>query len=475
MLQARSRSFDIDRYLKRQPSNLIQSIKIIRLKDKKVLIEHDANREMVPASVMKLVTSGAALHFFGSHHQFETKLFHTKTRSQGKITGNLVVVGGGDPMLTSEKLWQMAADLRHLGIREVKGNLIVDNSFFEGPARDRARQEGKRAASFAYDAPISALGINFNTYAIAIAPGASVGARAIVRADPYALPSLKISNRVTTTKAGRKGKLRATRISLKNGGASLQVSGTIAKDQGLKKLYRSVNDPVLASGEIVQAFLKAQGVTVQGKVVKGKAPQNAKPLLSFKGAPLAKVVKSLNYYSNNYIADVLMRALGKKTTATSKQVAQLSINVRGTNMLEHFLRDIVKTSAPFKVADGSGLSTTNRMSAAALTALLVFMSEKFDIFPEFITSLPSSGLTGSLKDRFRTKETAPLVGFVRAKTGTLSRPVSVSTIAGYIEHPTHGTLAFAILQNGRRKTAQPNILEMRRKQDISLQKVLQYL
>jgi D-alanyl-D-alanine carboxypeptidase/D-alanyl-D-alanine-endopeptidase (penicillin-binding protein 4) len=120
------------------------------------------------------------------------------------------------------------------------------------------------------------------------------------------------------------------------------------------------------------------------------------------------------------------------------------------------------------VVNGSGLSTNNRLSARNLTDVLVYAAEKMEIFPEFLASLPASGWDGTLKKRFDDPGMKLLSGKVRAKTGTLSQPVSVSSLAGYVRHPVHGLVAFAIVQNGIPGRNQPSIDGLRRSQDAML-------
>ena len=101
-------------------------------------------------------------------------------------------------------------------------------------------------------------------------------------------------------------------------------------------------------------------------------------------------------------------------------------------------------------------------------SLLEYMYKRMDIFPEFLSSLPASGWDGTLEDRFRRQNLKHLVGKVRAKTGTLTRPISVSSLAGYMGHPKHGMLAFVIIENGKAKKEQANILDLRARQESAL-------
>ena len=103
------------------------------------------------------------------------------------------------------------------------------------------------------------------------------------------------------------------------------------------------------------------------------------------------------------------------------------------------------------------------------------METRADIFPEFLASLPASGRDGTLKKRFDVMSTQSAIGKVRAKTGTLTQPVTVSSLAGYLRHPQHGWIAFAIMQNGKSRKRQPSVLDLRAKQDKAVTQMLKAL
>ena len=134
--------------------------------------------------------------------------------------------------------------------------------------------------------------------------------------------------------------------------------------------------------------------------------------------------------------------------------------------LSNFLKDDVGISSPYIVKNGSGLNPDNRFSASQIVKILDFSFRNFTIFPEILASLPISGLDGTLKDRF---EKFPIT--VRAKTGTLTEPITVSTIAGYIFHPKHHFVAFAVLANGNNRYPNANLIQLRYDQEQHLLKI----
>ncbi|MBQ49939.1 MAG: D-alanyl-D-alanine carboxypeptidase/D-alanyl-D-alanine-endopeptidase [Zetaproteobacteria bacterium] len=474
------------------PKKMRQSIRFVRVSDGHIIFEHKPNNMVTPASVTKIITAAAALHYFGHDFQFETKIYHTGKRKNGTILGDLYIRGSGDPMLTNEKLWQLAADIRHLGIREIKGNLIIDNSLFDTEYRDSSRIQGRKISSHAYDSPITPLGVSFNTFAIAIAPGQTIGSKAYVSIDPYPFDSLEIGNKLITRNGNSKPSIRVSRVSLKNKQSSLFLSGKIPVNHSIKKVYRSVSNPLWASSQQIRSFFKNEGISISGTNQEGNTPADAVELYTLSGYPMHRIVNGLNKYSNNFIADMLTKALGSwfpkgkiiplpptwkptpenqndKNFRKSKPAPKsLGTMAGGVETINHFLKEVVKTKQPWVIKNGSGLSPDNQFSASFITDILLWAANDMNVFPEFISSLPSSGKDGTLRKRFSKRETHKFRGLIRAKTGTLSQPFSVSSIAGYLRHETHGLVAFAILENGLSGRAQPSILDIRERQDFAL-------
>lgn len=439
-----------------------QSVLVKRLSDGKIIYENNKDLALSPASVTKLFTSAAMLAKFSPAHKFETTFFYTGKNVKGVIEGNLHIVGSGDPLLINEKLWQMAADFKHLGIREIKGDIVIDNSLFDGSTWDKSRRGSRHSSNNAYDAPVSAFGVNFNTFPIAFAPGYKKNDKAFMSIDPYPIKGINLINGVTTS---NNTSLRARRSS-KNGQVNVSSSGSISPGSSLKKLYRSVADPTTSGGEQIRSFLREFDIEVRGSVKSGRKPRPSKFLYKIESYELSRMISGLNKYSNNYIADVLIKRLGA-SFYKGKEYHPGSLKA-GMSVLKDFLVNEVNISSGAKLHNGSGLDTRNRVSASHVMSLLEYMYKRMDIFPEFLSSLPASGWDGTLEDRFRRQNLKHLVGKVRAKTGTLTRPISVSSLAGYMGHPKHGMLAFVIIENGKAKKEQANILDLRARQESAL-------
>lgn len=455
-----------------------RSIHVVRLRDGATLYQDHADQTVTPASVSKLITAAAALDSLTPAFEFTTSLYATGPLKSGVISGDLVIVGDGDPYLVSEKVWQLAIDLKNMGLKSVNGDLIIDDRLFDKEVRDESRMAGKRFSKRAYDAPVSAFGINFNTFAVMVAPGDRVGQAAKIALDPYPLSGVRLQGVVQTKNGNRNSGVKVSRrLDAKTQTEELTVSGTIGVAAAPAKIYRSVSDHETATGEYVRAFLQAQGILISGKTRLGPIPATAKKLYDLEGYPMQKVITGLNKYSNNYIADVLIKRMGAKFPKDGRQPDEPRTGTyeNGIAVVNRFLKEKVGIKSQFVLKNGSGLSTDNRLSSRQITKLLQYMETRADIFPEFLASLPASGRDGTLKKRFDVMSTQSAIGKVRAKTGTLTQPVTVSSLAGYLRHPQHGWIAFAIMQNGKSRKRQPSVLDLRAQQDKAVTQMLKAL
>jgi D-alanyl-D-alanine carboxypeptidase/D-alanyl-D-alanine-endopeptidase (penicillin-binding protein 4) len=441
--------------MKTRPQSVESSVKFVRLSDGKTLAEKDSGKLLIPASTSKLVTAAAALSQLDTNHSFKTDVYYSGTLNNGVISGDLIFKGSGDPFLVSEKIWEMAQDLKVMGIKEIKGSIVLDQSLYDNVDRDYGRMQAEKYSRNAYDAPILPMSVNFNTYTVSAVVDRRSG-KAAVQIWPHPLPNLVSMQNNLRVEDGR-SRIHVER-STRKGKSTVSVSGKISEVDGIKKFWKSVGDGGLASGEYIRSFLVSAGIKSPGKVkstdgVKGRMTK----LYTIQGYPLTKSIEGLNKYSNNFIADMLTKYLGAKSTGGKGTFSA------GAKALENFLKRKVGVRTDFTLKNGSGLSTSNRLSADQLCDLLVFMQKRIELFPEFLASLPASGTDGTLKDRF--KKYGLLKGKVRAKTGTLTQPVSVSSLAGYFVHEKHGWVAFAIIENGRKGKSQPSITSLRNLQE----------
>jgi D-alanyl-D-alanine carboxypeptidase/D-alanyl-D-alanine-endopeptidase (penicillin-binding protein 4) len=455
-----------EQILKSKSESVTRSVQVMRLSDGKVLFESNASQLLSPASVTKVLTSAVALAKLTPAFRFTTDFYATPSPTSQGTYQDLYVVGGGDPYLVSEQLWQAVADLKHLGVKEFKGDIVIDSSLFGDDDRDESRKDGAKKSRHAYDAPVSAFAINFNTYAIAVAPGSKLGAPAAVSLDPYNLPPVTLVNQVKTSK---KTSLSIKREAKATGAEQLIASGEIAVDAPMQKIYRSVTDPLVSSGAILRTFLEKAGITVKGLVRAGIRPPSAKLLLTLESYEMRRIIQGLNVFSNNFIADSLIKRIGARFPKDGEADMPGSGTLEaGLDVLRNYLVADIGIKEPFILENASGLAPQNRLSSAQVVKVLATLEKQMEIFPEFLGSLPAIGWEGTLKKRFNRNGRDELKGLVRAKTGTLTEPVSVSSIAGYFRHAKHGLIAFCIIENGVAGKKQPGIAELKEGQDKAL-------
>jgi serine-type D-Ala-D-Ala carboxypeptidase/endopeptidase (penicillin-binding protein 4) len=380
----------------------------------------DAHRLLPPGSVQKVVTSAAALDLLGPDHTFETRL-RAGGRVEGRVlAGDLYLEGNGDPFLVSERLWLLAQDVAATGLREVQGKLIVD----AGRVADLDSIRTAERTDSPYASPVSRVGVNFNNLCFLVRPGAGPGLPAFVASDPFPIAGVSIDSAVRTGKAEP---LQWTRTADKTG-ETWKVQGAVASDSPAARVYRAASDPARLAGSVLEGLLAQSGIAVGG-VEEGRAPSGAQVIASLPSLPLGALVRSMNGYSNNFMADLLLADLGGGSAGA------------GAERIGRWLTEVVGLTEPPVIRDGSGLSSANRISAEQIVAVLCWAADRERIYPDLYASFPRPRGTGTLEKRFRDAPPPSL----RAKTGTLGDK-GVSSIAGYVDTSTGERYAFCIIQ-----------------------------
>ncbi len=402
--------------------------------DGRVRFERDADRALVPASNQKILTSLAALETFGPAHRFTTWIGADAAPDAEGGVATLFVRGGGDPALTSEDWWRLASDLRLAGLRRVRGDVVLDDSAFD---RVGWHPDWGPVSSRAYHAPVSALAANYGAFAVEVRSGGEVGGPAPARIDPP-LGWLLLDNRATTGPPGSPRRLKLERAP-RDGGEGVRVRGSLPRGGEPRTLYASVSDATRYAGEVLVLQLRAVGIEVGGGVRRGAVPAGAAELLEFRGRPLAEVVRLFMKYSNNAIAESLVKSIGLAVAGRPGSWERGIGAMRGS--LERLGLDV----SAVRLSDGSGLSRRNRVPARVLVDALRAADASFDFGPELLASLPIAGADGTLRER-----TSDARGAVRAKTGRLD---GVATLSGFARPAGGGAMVFSLLVNGPRDDA----------------------
>ncbi len=392
--------------------------------------QHNGERLFVPASLSKIPTALTFLNETSMDHRFKTWIYHTGKVKDGVLEGDLYLKGGGDPTLVTEALWIMANELKRSDIKEIRGQVYVDESYFDSDYYSEGRQ--KKRVDRAYDAPVSALSFNWNSISIYVRPGARPGSPARVYTDPD-LPIIKINNSAKTT-SRKKSSLEVER-KYDDQNIVINVKGAVSVSKDEKAVYKSIKDPSLWTGRSFVQLLNRAGIDYQGTVKMGVTPSDAIEIVEKKSWSMARVMAALSKFSNNFVAEVLTKQLGKKNGQPG------NIN-DGLEKIVNFLKEKGWKPSDFEFVNPSGFTRENKMRPDLLGQLLVDARKRFDYSPEFLASLPISGTDGTLKSRM--KQT--MRGKVRAKTGYLT---GVVALAGYMEARDGGEpLTFVFLYNG---------------------------
>jgi D-alanyl-D-alanine carboxypeptidase/D-alanyl-D-alanine-endopeptidase (penicillin-binding protein 4) len=399
-----------------------------------VLYARDADRAMVPASNMKILTALATLSTLGPAHRFTTEILAPEPPDAQGAVAQLAVRGGGDPALTSEELWRLAADLRRIGLRRVKQGLLLDDSAFDA---QRWHPSWGPVSARAYHAPVGALAVNYGAYSVTATPGDKPGDPLRVEVDP-ALDYFPLANRATTGPRRSAPALQIDRAHA-DGAEQVIVSGTLPAGSKAKTAYRSVVDPLGYAGALLRMQLEANGIEVEGEIRRGVVPPDAKPLLAFEGRPIADIARLFMKHSNNVIAESLLKALAAHAGARPASWEQ------GLAVARRELERLGLPIAGATLVDGSGLSYENRVSPRLFVEALRVAERSFRFGPEFVSALPIGAADGTLEKRAQGVGAA-----LRAKTGLLTR---VSGLSGYARLADGRVAVFSILVNGFRGSA----------------------
>lgn len=415
------------------------------LDDGTVIAESSADRLINPASNVKLATAAAALDILKPEYRFKTEYYMKGVLKNGVLYGDLVVKGYGDPTVVNERLVRVANELYLFGIERVTGSVVVDASYFD----DQDEPKGwdlEEAPDRAYAAGVSGLSFNYNAIAVYVRPGER-GQPAIVKLDPP-VEAATLEGDVRTGR-WRGGLHIVSKHDRLTGNTLLQVGGAVGYRDSPRRIYRRMWDPAHYFGSALVSFLQQRGVKVRHRVVKAKLPEGARLVLVDRSPTLTEIVNDLNHYSNNFIAETLVKAMSKKAPGAEEEDRPGNFK-DGLAMVRQFLEQKVGFQpGSYVYENGSGLNDVNRLTARQVIQLLAYMKRDFEIGTEFVTSLAIAGTQGTIG--FRMRDTVA-ERRLRAKTGTLR---GVSALSGYVEDPAGDTIAFAILVQGYKGSVSP--------------------
>jgi len=450
-------------------------VEVVSLDNGQTLYAQDEHKLFIPASNMKLFTAALALSTLGPQFRFRTTVEAAAAPGKdGRVAGDLWLVGRGDPNLSArllpfkirteregsplQAIETLADEVVRKGLRRVEGDLVADDTYFvfenfgEGWAADDLL--------WWYGAPVSALSVNDSVLFLEVLPGPKAGDRALIKLDP--LPDYyRVENRVVTVAAARTARgapargegeaapVRRIEIDRQPGSDTLEVWGAIPQDDAGVREQVAVQDPALFAGRALREALAQRGVTVSGRVraehayrwlfddLRNPAPPapaaNRLVLAARDSLPLAENLKVAVKVSQNLHAEMVLRTVARERRGIGSVPAAM-------DEMRALLTAAGVSPQEYDFYDASGLSRKNLVSPAAMVALLQFMDKQPNA-EAWHELLPVAGVDGSLSGRLRDTAAA---GRVQAKTGTLAH---IAALSGYTTNAGGERVAFSVFVN----------------------------
>ena len=395
----------------------------------KALLALNNGRAFKPASVMKLLTTQAALELLGPDYRWVTRVYAQGVIEADILRGDLVVEGSGDPRFAHEDLWRLLTRLRALGLREIRGNLVLDRRLFRIEPYDPAAFDGRPER--AYNASPDALLLDAKALSVLMQPRA-VGQTAQLASEPV-LAGFSIEPPITID--GPCNGLR-DQLQPKFSAHGLRFSGGLPASCGERELsfHLYTLDHRQYFGAVFRALWSQLGGTLSGSVIDGELRSDARELTQWVSAPLAAQLRDINKFSNNVMARNLLLSLVARRGDVPASAPTAVIRV------VEWMKSIGLDNSTLVLQNGSGLAREEKLSAAALAALLQRAWQQ-PTMPELVASLPVAGIDGTMAKRF---EQSPLKGRAHIKTGSLD---DVASIAGYVTARSGKRLAVVAMIN----------------------------
>jgi serine-type D-Ala-D-Ala carboxypeptidase/endopeptidase (penicillin-binding protein 4) len=417
------------------------SLCILNIRTGETIYEFNAGISLIPASVLKLVTSSAALELLGPEYCFRTKVGYTGylNSQAGLLTGDIIIVGGGDPSLGSAyfkdhyhnflKNW--ITEIRNLGIKKIEGRIITDDSrydFLPVPAKWLWEDAGNYYGAGAYGLSVfdNSFEIHFRTY--------DDGSNPVITGIVPDICRYEMSNQLIASGNSDKGYVFSAPYNDYG-----WLAGFVPVNKEDLVLKASVSDPPLLLSEIIDSMLDSAGIVITGDPSTARLEKNfmdngLKIIAEVVSPPLKDIIEVQNHESVNLFAEHLLKELGKKFKNNGSTAA-------GIEVLYKFLEDSGINTGGMFFEDGSGMSPMDAVTSEGVADLLLFMRSKGKYFNEFYTSLPDAGKEGTLANYFKN----PVFDSnLKAKSGSMTR---VRSYAGYFKTMSGNEMAFSIFIN----------------------------
>jgi len=396
-----------------------------------IVYSYDAEREVIPASVMKIVTTSAALEILGENFRFETAVMYDGNIENGVLNGNLYICGGGDPTIGSSDLGEdknavfkeWVSAIKQAGVKQINGAVIADESIFdtEGVSMKWMRED---LGSY-YGQGCYGLNIFDNRYSLVLKTGQIGSKPEIIKTEPD-MKEITFRNYLTA------GKVNSDSIYIVGFPYSNEryLYGVLPANKTSLQVEGDIPEPALFLSEYFTEILNKEEISVTGKPACYRIlsqegtwnPQNRKLLTTTYSKPLKELIKITNRVSSNLYADAFLKTTGLKYK-TDEVVSSFD---KGVRMVQKHWKEKGIDVSSLRMYDGSGLASTSRLTAKILCDILSYMEAKSSYSIAFVESIPKAGIEGTVRN---TLKDSKLQGITRLKSGSMSR---VRSYAGYV-------------------------------------------
>lgn len=404
------------------------------------IISHNAAKAMNPASVMKLVTTYAALEALTPAYRWKTEVYRNGPLNQGVLDGDLIIKGYGDPALNVTEFWRLLQQVQQQGIRQIKGNLILDLSVYAPEVSQRPVLDDEPWR--AYNANPSALLLNGRNTSFRFSV-ANAGNKSVVQiSQEFELPQIRVINTMQMRKGACndwRGDLRYS-ITPQADGVTVAFSGTLPDQCDERYLELSVLSDTQYVFFSFKKLWTQLGGQFNGQLVLAPMTDTNTLVTTWLSPPLDSVVRDINKWSNNVMARQLLLTIALEAGFTPADEAGAVL------ALKQVLRQRGLQFPELVLENGSGLSRIERVSAEHLAQLLVTAWQR-PVMPVLMASMPILGLDGTTKKRLADSASK---GMAYLKTGSLE---GVSSIAGYVQDQAGKRYVLVVMANHARALA----------------------
>lgn len=430
---------DLPKLAETLPVGTSVSVIAKNLTTNKIIIDHQSQTFMLPASTQKVLTALAAKLILPEYFKFQTALLAKGKIENGTLYGNLIAKFTGDPTLSRQQLAQLVATLKKQNIHRISGDLVIDTSVFT--SHDKAAGWVWNDLPICFSAQASAVNIDHNCFYVNL--NANQPAGSLLRVEiPTAYP-VQVSSSAYVAEKSQAAHCLLDAVVYDNN--HYHLKGCLARQEKPFGLSFAVQDPTAYGADILKAQLKRAGISFSGKVQFTEQAQQGRLLAEHYSAPLPALLKKMLKKSDNQIADSLFRTLANYHHHRPASFPLAAYTLR-TQLKSRAKIDLANST----ISDGSGLSRHNQINAQTMLKVLEFIAQN-ETTLKLTEAFPIAGVDGTLSGRgSMTKE--PLAKNITAKTGALK---GVHNLAGFMTNARGEKIAFVQFINGYSTSPDP--------------------